>query len=70
MCNNGNKVIKTNDRLKLINEYKPSKRTFGAEVKKLDWIIADFCERSYLFLHRLVQFMGREKNIQFLKVQI
>ena len=37
MCNNGNKVIKTNDRLKLINEYKPSKRTFGAEVKKLDW---------------------------------
>ena len=37
MCDNRNKIIKTNDSLDLINEYKPSKRTFDVGIKKLDW---------------------------------
>ena len=37
MRNNGIKMIKTNNRLELIDEYKPSKRTVGGDVKKLDW---------------------------------
>lgn len=34
---NRNKMIKNNIKLDSINEYKPSKRVFGDEVKKLDW---------------------------------
>ena len=30
-------MIKKNNRLELIDEYKPSKRTIGGNVKKLDW---------------------------------
>ena len=30
-------MIKKNNRLELIDEYKPSKRTVGGNVKKLDW---------------------------------
>ncbi len=37
MRNNGIKMIKTNKRLELINEYKPSKRTVDGDIKKLDW---------------------------------
>lgn len=37
MRNNGIKMIKTNKRLELIDEYKPSKRTTDGDIKKLDW---------------------------------
>jgi histidinol-phosphate aminotransferase len=30
-------MIKTNRRLELINEYKPSNRLYGGDIKKLDW---------------------------------
>ena len=30
-------MIKTNRRLDLINEYKPSNRLYGGDIKKLDW---------------------------------
>ena len=30
-------MIKTNRRLDLINEYKPSNRFYGGDIKKLDW---------------------------------
>jgi histidinol-phosphate aminotransferase len=37
MCNNRDKIIETNVKLNLINEYNPSKRMFGGDIKKLDW---------------------------------
>lgn len=37
MRDNRNQMIKTNIKLDSISEYKPSKRVFGGEVKKLDW---------------------------------